>query len=218
MVDVIYKITYKPHLETEYPKYYVGSKKNYNPKRFYLGSVSSSQIWEYTDGLTLCEWWKIKTRGNSEDFVFEILEETELTPQELIELEKSWQIELGVLTPEYFNQSLATSGFCSKEKSPTTRKIQSQKTKEYWDSPAGLEKKKRLSERNRRVKSAEMKEKWQNPTEAMKNIGKKILGIKRSDETRAKMRGPKKRVPCLYCDRSIPPHVMQKHVRKCRGE
>ena len=34
------------------------------------------------------------------------------------------------------------------------------KTKEYWDSPAGMEKRKRLSERNRQVKSEQVNQAW----------------------------------------------------------
>ena len=47
------------------------------------------------------------------------------------------------------------------------------KTKEYWDSPAGIEKKKRLSERNRQVKSEQLKQAWKD--------GKMVLPPNRKD-------------------------------------
>jgi hypothetical protein len=69
-MHVLYKITSLPHLNTEYPKYYVGSKYNWKPG--YYGSLSSKRMFDYTRGLTLKEWWKeeIKTPGN---FIAEII-------------------------------------------------------------------------------------------------------------------------------------------------
>ena len=55
-MNILYKVTYLPHLNTNWPKYYVGSKYNY--KGNYFGSVDSKQIYEYTEGLTLKDWWK----------------------------------------------------------------------------------------------------------------------------------------------------------------
>jgi len=53
--------------------------------------------------------------------------------------------------------------------SEETKKLKSKRTKEYWDSLDGLEKKKRLIERNKSEHSKVMLESWKNPTDSMKN-------------------------------------------------
>ena len=166
-MDVIYKVTYLPHLNTEYPKYYVGSKCNYKPKQNYMGSVSSKQIFEYTKGKTLKDWWKNQIKEQPENFSIEILHEINSTPKDILLLEREWQEKLGVLSNEYFNGSYAAKGWFAASNSEETKKLKSEKTKAYWDSPAGQEKKERLAEKNRQVKSKQLKEKWKNPTEAM---------------------------------------------------
>ena len=166
-MHILYKITYIPHLNTSYPKYYIGSKYNYNGK--YYGSVSSKQVFEYTNGVSLCDWWKSKKK-NPENFIFEILESYEdITPNDLVLCEKDLQLKLNVLSEEYFNQSIAAKGFCSVKKSENTKKLMSEKTKEYWNSKEGEEKRQRLINRNLQSQSNIMIEKWKTPSDAMKN-------------------------------------------------
>lgn len=168
-MHIIYKITYRPHIGTSHPKYYIGSK--YNWKGNYLGSVSSKRKFEFTNGLTLKQWWKNQT-ANKDNFLFEIIESyVNITPSELVEKERAVQQELGVISEEYFNQCIAAGGFVSVKKDLDTKKLLSEKTKQFWQTPAGIEKRKRLSERNRKTKSAELKNKWQNdPVFAKKAI------------------------------------------------
>lgn len=196
MNSVIYRITYTPHLGTKYPKFYIGSKHNYNGS--YYGSVSSERIFEYTDGFTLKDWWAKKVSETPSDFTFEILSKHDATPHELVLIERSIQEEFDVLSDEYFNQCLAARGFVSTPKSESFKKHISVKTKEYWDSPAGLEKRKRLSNRNKQLKSEQMKELWSNPTPAMlarENHGrpKGAKDVKPRKKRVGKPRGPYKR-------------------------
>ena len=171
-MHILYKITYLPHLNTQYPKYYVGSKYNY--KGNYYGSVASTQIFEYTAGIELRKWWKLQNKDNLK---FEIIEQfDEITPTELVNLEYKLHTELNVLCGDYFNQSIATKGWVSTKNSEETKKKKSDKTKAYWDSPEGKLKKERLSERNRTTKSEEMKTKWENPTPAMIYASKNSKG------------------------------------------
>jgi hypothetical protein len=174
-MDIIYKITYVPHLGTKFPKYYIGSKKNYNPNVFYMGSVASKQIFDYTDGLELRHWWKEKLKTNLEDFIFEILEEYKnINPKDLVLIEKSVHEKLEVLGEEYFNQSIATLGWVSDKNTSYTKLKKSIATRAYWASPEGILKRQRLSERNAKVKSEEMTERWKNPSDEMLN--RKISG------------------------------------------
>lgn len=50
-----------------------------------------------------------------------------------------------------------------------TKLLKSQRTKEFWDSEEGQEKKIRLIEKNKTTHKQVMLEKWQNPSEAMIN-------------------------------------------------
>lgn len=162
--SIIYKITYIPHLNTNNPKFYIGSKYNYNPKRYYMGSVSSNMVFEFTGGISLKEWWKKQTKNSPNDFVFEILSTyNDISPQELVNMEKELHINLNVLSDDYFNQSIATTGFCSVIKQDYVKKIMSEKTKKYWSTPEGIEKRKRLSERNRLTKSKEQQNFFNDP-------------------------------------------------------
>jgi hypothetical protein len=164
-MHILYKVTYLPHIDTELPKYYIGSKYNY--KGNYFGSVSSNQVYEYTEGIPLKEWWKTQ-RQFLERLEFEILETyDDITPKELVIKEYNLHIKLNVMSSEYFNHSIATKGWCSVTNSAQTKKLKSDKAKEYWDSDAGQLKKHRLIERNKQHQSNIMKEKWANPTEAM---------------------------------------------------
>ena len=47
------------------------------------------------------------------------------------------------------------------------------KTKEYWDSPAGMEKRKRLSKKNKQTKSEQVKQAWKDGR--YENINYKVL-------------------------------------------
>ena len=193
-MDVIYKITYLPHLGTENPKWYIGSKKNWSPNRFYMGSVSSSQIFEYTDGLPLKDWWKNETRNNKERFSFEILETFDnISAQDLVKREKEIQQEMNVLSEDYFNQSIATEGYVSVKNTEYTKRKKSQKTKEFWNTPEGIEKRKRLSERNALVKSEEMKNRWKNPTKSM--IEREVTGRpKGAKDLKSRKQRPQRKV------------------------
>lgn len=156
MRSVIYKITYIPHLNSSFPKYYIGSKYNY--KGNYFGSVSSTKTFAFTEGKCLKDWWK---NLNKSDLLFEVLYEfDDITPQKLVEIESDIQIEFDVLSEEYFNQSLATGKFCAAKNSEETKLKKSIKTKQYWDSELGEAKKERLIERNKLTKSEEMKMLW----------------------------------------------------------
>ena len=148
-MNIIYKITYLPHLNTNYPKFYIGSKMNYSSSRFYLGSVSSKQIFEYTENMPLYQWWKLKTKNCSSDFLFEILEIYNCDANELLLYEEQWQRKLDISSNEYFNQAYATKNFCSKKNSESQKLLKSKKTKEFWASPEGELKKERLRARNK---------------------------------------------------------------------
>jgi hypothetical protein len=167
-MHVLYKITYLPHIGTNYPKYYIGSKYNY--KGNYYGSVDSKQIYDYTNGLQLKDWWKLQ-KSNPENFKIEILQEfAEITALELVNRERELHIKYNVLSEEYFNHSIATKGFCSIKRGEISKKIISEKTKKYWNSPEGALKKLRLINRNTSVQSDIMKEKWKTPSDAMINM------------------------------------------------
>lgn len=186
-MHILYKITYLPHLGTDYPKFYIGSKYNY--KGNYYGSVDSKQIYPYTEGKQLKNWWK-EQKQNIENFKFEILQKfDEITPEQLVERERDLHLSLDVLSEEYFNHSVATKGFCSRKRSEESKQHIAKKTKEYWDSEEGQEKRNRLTERNKTHHSEWMKERWQNPTEAMKHgLIKSLKNRRITDETRQKLK------------------------------
>lgn len=153
MRSVIYKITYKPHLNTEYPKYYIGSKYNY--KGNYWGSVASTAVFNYTNNIPLKKWWSLLDKDNLK---FEVLEEYfNITPQELISYERKFLLELNVLSSDYFNQHINGELFYSGKKSTATKQKISDKTKAYWQTDEGREKSARLSARNKITKSTELK-------------------------------------------------------------
>lgn len=164
MSNIIYKITYKPHLHTDFPKYYIGSK--YKWKGNYYGSVSSTQKFHFTQGQKLSEWWKTR---DTNDFLFEILVDLgeESSKDELIERERQIQLDLNVKSAEYFNQCVANKGFFSCVKSEETRKKMSESLKAFYKTKKGLEKRKNVSEMNSKIKSRQVSEKWKNPTKAM---------------------------------------------------
>lgn len=178
-MHILYKVTYLPHLGTNHPKFYIGSKYNY--KGNYYGSVASKQVYEYTEGKSLKDWWKIQ-KLTPENFSFEVLEVFgDITPKELVNKERDLQLKLDVLSESYFNHSVATKGFCSKKRSEESIKHISNKTKQYWDSDAGQLKRQRLverNERNKKIHSDLMIEKWKNPSDAMKEGRRKSIEIR----------------------------------------
>lgn len=160
-MNIIYKITYLPHIGTDYPKYYIGSKYKY--KRKYFGSVTSSKIFEFTNGLSLKQWWRTETSTHPENFIFEILEDCgeDITTNELVEIELEYQKKLDITTDEWFNQSFACGHFVSSLKDADTKQKMSDATKRYWASEEGQKKKERLRESNKKSKSKMMKELWE---------------------------------------------------------
>lgn len=166
-MNIIYKVTYLPHLSTNYPKFYIGSKLNY--KNNYFGSIASRKKFEFTEGLTLKDWWKKQVKNNPNLFLFEILEDCSmLDKHQLADKEKEYQLERNVaMSTEYFNQAIATGLFVSSTKDMETRSKMSTSLKDYYQTPEGIEKRKRLAERNKLISSQIMKDKWKNPSEKM---------------------------------------------------
>jgi len=184
-MHVVYKITYIPHLNTEHPKYYIGSKYNYKPG--YFGSVASKQVYDYTDGMYLKDWWKIQKQC-PENFIFEILEIfDDITPDELIKRELLFQQQYNVLSEDFFNHSLATVGFCGAKRGEVSRKLISQRMKDFWASGEGQEKRERLIERNQKQQSTVMLEKWKDPSDKMIEYRARLGKNTKSDETKLKM-------------------------------
>ena len=156
-MNIIYRITYIPHLNTSYPKYYIGSKMNYKPGK-YFGSVQSKRVFDYTNGLPLRDWWK---SIDTNDFLFEILEvcEDNITSKDIVLIERNIQLKFNVAqNEEYFNQSIATEGFASVPRTESTKALQAAKLKEYYQSEEGKLKRQRISERNQKLKTG-----WKNP-------------------------------------------------------
>lgn len=189
-MNIIYKITYLPHLINNTPPfYYIGSKYNY--KSNYYGSPASKQKDWYTEKMSIGEWWKKEIKNNKEKFKFEILQvfSEDMTPEMLVEEEKKIQLKKNVRNSiEYFNKSVATSGWVSAPRTEETKKLVGEKTKKYWDSEEGYQKKQRLIERNRTKHSLCLKEKWKNPTSEMLNNLDKLKNSKMSEEGKQKVR------------------------------
>lgn len=162
-MHILYKVTYIPHLGTNKPKYYIGSKYRY--KEGYYGSVSSLRSFDWTEGKTLKDWWKEKVLSAPNDFMFEVLKvfPYEITTKYLIEQEKILQEDLGVRSDEYFNQSIANKGFISVKNSEQQKKKKSESLKKFYLTQEGLDKRKRISQKNKEIKSRQIREKWQDP-------------------------------------------------------
>jgi hypothetical protein len=157
-MNIQYKITYLPHLENNTPPYYyIGSKYNYQGN--YFGSPSSKQKDWFTGDLSISKWWKKEIKENKQNFKFEILKDCgDITPQLLVEEEKSLHLKLNVKTDyDYFNKSIATTGWVSIPRTDKTKKIISEKTKAYWDSEEGQLKKQRLIASNKKYSSDRLK-------------------------------------------------------------
>ena len=156
-MNILYKISYLPHLKNQTPPYYyVGSKYNYDKK--YFGSPSSKQKDWYSGDLTICKWWKEKIKNNKDDFYFEIISEyDEISPNQLVEEEKKIHIQLDVKnSKEYFNKSIATSGWVSAPRTDNTKKKISEAGKGNKNA-CGPQK---ISEEERKRRSEASKERW----------------------------------------------------------
>ena len=81
---------------------------------------------------------------------------------------------------DYFNSAYAAIGFASQPRCQATKTILSIRTKNFWNTEAGILKRARLGDRNRKTKSAQMKALWANPTKAMldRRIGGRPKGAK----------------------------------------
>jgi hypothetical protein len=184
-MNIIYRITYLPHLKNQTPPYYyIGSKYNYNKN--YWGSPSSKQKDWYSDNMSIKEWWKIKIKNNINDFSFEILEEyNNMNASELVLEEKKIQLQFNVKNnDEYFNKSIATSGWVSVPRTKDSKEKISNITKKYWSDNSDKAKQRRelLSQRNKQTKSQQMKEKWKNPSEKMIKGFEKFIEKSKSKE------------------------------------
>ena len=165
-MHVVYKITFIPHIGTDKPKYYIGSKFNYKPG--YFGSVSSKKVFGYTNDIPLHIWWKKEAKDNPGNFKFEILEEcSKMNKYELVKCENEWQLHFDIRTSDYFNQVYASGKFVSGAKDKCTKLKLSDSLKKYYSTEEGGLKKERLVERNKATRSSIMKERWQKPTDKM---------------------------------------------------
>jgi hypothetical protein len=225
-MNIIYKVTYLPHLKNQTPPYYyVGSKYDYNGN--YFGSLSSKQEEWYTEGLTICDWWKKQIKENTDNFLFEIIfQYDEITPVQLVEEEKKYQLELDVKdSKEYFNKSIATTGWVSASRTEESKEKIRKITKDYWDagSEESIKRREELSERNRRVKSKELKEKWKNPTDKMKKNLERLIHMAKTQKGIPKYTGRK-----VFCHGVIYENAVEASKvfgvtpdtirRKCRSE
>lgn len=220
-MHILYKVTYLPHMETSYPKYYIGSKFNY--KGNYYGSVSSNAVLDYTDGLPLKKWWVSRKK---EDFKFEILKIFEqIDPVELILQERKLHDELNVLSNEYFNSCKALKGFVSSKKSAETKIKLSISLKKFYNSPEG---------RSLASKQAEKRKGKKRPDLTKRNTGNKhseitkqkiglaALGRIMSNEHRAaiskKMKGVvHPRETCIVCGtNTTKANIAKHHNEKCK--
>lgn len=222
-MHILYKVTYLPHLGTNLPKYYIGSKYNY--KGNYYGSVSSNLVHDYTNGLTLKNWWSSR---NKEDFKFEVLKIfDQITPGDLILQERILHDELNVLSEDYFNSCKALKGFYSVKKSEETKAKLSRSLKSFYNTPEG---KLLLSVQ------AEKKRGKKRPDVTLRNTGRKhseitkqkiresALGRTRSAATRAavskKLKGIiQPRDTCVVCGtNTTKANIAKHHNEKCKNK
>lgn len=220
-MHILYKITYLPHIGTNYPKYYIGSK--YNFKGNYFGSVSSSSIPEYTNGETLKKWWSTRDK---KDFKFEILKIFEqIDPGELILQERKLHDELNVLSNEYFNSCKALKGFVSSKKSVETKIKLSNSLKKFYSSPEGQCLASKQAEKRKGKKRPDLTRRntGNKHSETTKQkIGLAALGRIMSEEQRSaisrKMKGlvqPKE--TCIVCGTTTTKaNIAKHHNEKCK--
>lgn len=184
-MHIIYKITYLPHLGTNYPKYYVGSKFNY--KEGYLGSVASKNKFEFTENLSLKDWWKLKTKTEPYNFQLDILEQyDDITPNLLVENELEVQIQHQISQEDYFNQSYACGKFVSTKKDDSFKKNHSKILKEWYKTEKGIEKRVNISKKNSEIKSLEMKNRWKTDLD-FRNRNIERAKKPKTEETKLKM-------------------------------
>lgn len=194
-MNILYRITYLPHLNNKTPPYYyIGSKYDY--KKEYWGSPSSSQNDWYTNGISIRDWWKNEIK-NKNNFLFEIISiHNDLSPTLLVEEEKKIQIELDVKNNvEYFNKSIATTGWVSSPRTEETKKKISEITKKYWDqNTLEVEERKKSIKKYSHKISKSLIEKWNNPSQKMlDNKEKSILRLKnKSEEWKNKLKNAKR--------------------------
>ena len=181
-MNIIYKITYLPHVENKTPPFfYIGSKYHYDVK--YMGSPSSKQQDWYTGNLTIRDWWKKEVKEHPELFRFDIIEtHDEYTPHELVEAEKFIHLKLDVkLSPHYFNKSIATTGWVSIPRTEETKQKVREITQTYWaTNPNAVARRQAVVELNKKTKSKEQRELWSDPVYRDKQQKR----IQKSAETR----------------------------------
>ena len=89
----VYEIIYTPFENNDkgYPWLYSGS--DYHARPSYYGSPSSKKVFSYTEGLSLCNWWKKELRSNPHHFKKVILVELSdnVNRKELLSLESAIQ-------------------------------------------------------------------------------------------------------------------------------
>jgi hypothetical protein len=186
MTRCIYEIEYIPWIDNSDGKPWLYSGSDYYNNDSYLGSPSSTLKPEWTDGLTIAEWWRKEKRDHPENFRKNILVEVsdDITREELQSLESAIQkSEDHRGSNKYFNRTnkhfnspykesclkgLSYEEIYGKERSKqikqkrseTIREIRSQKT---WNSNknsklSGLNKNKTYEEMYGLEKSKELKE------------------------------------------------------------
>lgn len=203
-MDIIYRVTYIPHLNTDLPKYYIGSKKNWQGGKTYLGSIASKKVESFTDGLSLAKWWKQEKKNHPERFEIEILESyEELDKEQLIEREIVNQRTYDIIGNDYFNKAFARAGWISQPRDDETKALIAEKTRQYWNSPEGKAKKKKLVARNKKESSARMQARWDNDDGTMRNAVAERLGEASRNRTREEWqeiaRNRKPRKVCKAC-------------------
>lgn len=224
MKNVIYKISYIPHIKNNTPPYYyIGSKYNYMGEDTYYGSPSSQFPDWYTNGQSIASWWKETVKSNPELFKFEVLEEVDdSNPKDLAYIEEQYHRELDVTSKYYFNSCIANGNFVSGPKDLDTRKKISDATKVFWSTEEGTEKKARLAAMNRDVKPQQMRDKWTDPDfkEAMKSRPAPWTGKKRPYQKRNRKSQPVEIDGVVYESANVAAKAIGIHVvnvrRRCR--
>ena len=221
-MHIIYKITYKPHLNTNLPKYYIGSKYNY--KGNYYGSVSSQEVTEYTNGLSLKKWWKTL---NKDDLIVEVLDVFDnITPEQLVLKEREYHDKMDVLTNDYFNSCKANKGFVSKPKTTKTKEKMSNSLKAFYSTTEGKSLAARAAKNRIGKKRLDVSER--NKTRIITNITKQKIsttmsGRTLSSEHREKIAvAMKKKVQprsvCTVCGKETTnANIAKWHNNKCKG-
>jgi hypothetical protein len=222
-MHILYQITYLPHINTPYPKYYVGSKYNY--KGNYFGSVRSQNVPEYTNGLTLEIWWKTR---NKKDFLFEIIEQFEnITPGELVVRERQLQDKLNVLTEDYFNTSKACKGFVSLPKTDDTKQKLSLSLSAFYKTEAGMELAKKQADARRGKARPDVSKR--NSERVLSELTKikisnALKGKPKSDDWKLKVSNKLKgiiqpRGVCIFCGQeTTKANIAKHHNEKCKNK